>query len=307
LQFAQKHANAPAAVDALVWVLENAAVADKDQATGTASLRDQALQLLTRDHLMKPEFANVCQRLADKPLPDVEELLRTAVAKHAEKDVRGLAGFALGLCLARQAEQWQSRDAAKAASLVQQAEQQLLHVQEQYGLVPYGEKKTLGEASRQKLYELRYLTVGRPAAEIEGKDFDSRPFKLSDYKGKVVFLDFWANWCGYCRQMYPHERELVQRYKGRPFALLGVNCDEDKEEVLREIKKQHLDWRSWWDGGSAGDRIAKQWQIHSFPTTFVLDHKGVIRYRGVRGGELDDAVEKLLKEREADQPRAGSK
>lgn len=144
------------------------------------------------------------------------------------------------------------------------------------------------------------------AAEIEGEDFEGKPFKLSDYRGNVVVLDFWANWCGFCRQMYPHQRELVQRLKGRPFALLGVNNEPDKDEVVRAIKKERLTWRSWWDGGGTADRITKQWQIDALPRVYVLDAKGVIRYKheGVIGNELDDVVNKLLAEQEA-QTRTG--
>jgi hypothetical protein len=78
--------------------------------------------------------------------------------------------------------------------------------------------------------------------------------------------------------------------------LLGINCDDNKDTVLRAVKKEGITLQSWWDGGRAGDRITSRWQVHSYPTIYVLDHKGVIRYKNVRGAELDKAVDQLLAE-----------
>ena len=96
--------------------------------------------------------------------------------------------------------------------------------------------------------------------------------------------------------MYPHERSLVQRLEGKPFALLGSNSDSTREALKEVLKKEHITWRSWWDGGSTEGPIASRWNVSAWPTTYVLDHHGVIRFRNVRGEELDKAVEALLKE-----------
>jgi len=103
--------------------------------------------------------------------------------------------------------------------------------------------------------------------------------------------------------MYPHERSLVKRLEGRPFALLGVNSDS-KSALKRVMKKENITWRSWWDGGSTGGPIAKAWNIRGWPTIYGLDHKGVIRFKGVRGKEMDAAVDQLLAELEKE---SGSK
>ena len=95
--------------------------------------------------------------------------------------------------------------------------------------------------------------------------------------------------------MYPHERSLVKRLEGKPFALLGINSDP-KGRLRQTIKKENMTWRSWWDGGSPGGPIAKAWNVNSWPTIYVLDDKGVIRYRDVREEELDKAVDALLAE-----------
>ena len=97
--------------------------------------------------------------------------------------------------------------------------------------------------------------------------------------------------------MYPHERSLVKKLEGKPFVILGVNSDP-KEHLKQVIKKESMTWRSWWDGGDTEGPIQKAWNIHSWPTTFVLDGKGVIRFKDVRDQQMEDAVEALLKEME---------
>ena len=262
---------------------------------GGSEVPATALEMLARDHLQKEEMVQVCQRLSEAPSPDCEELLRVALAKHSHPDVQGLAGYALSLSVARRAEQARSRAPAEGAELHKIAEKQLEEVIQKHGSVPTG-KTTLGEVAKARLHALRHLSVGLPALEIEGRDLDGQPFKLSDYRGKVVVLDFWADWCGYCRQMYPQERAMVARWKDRPFALLGVNCDDEIALSKRAVQKDKLSWRSWWDGGRTGERITAQWQVNAFPTIYVLDAKGVIRYKNVRGEALESAVKHLLQE-----------
>ena len=97
--------------------------------------------------------------------------------------------------------------------------------------------------------------------------------------------------------MYPHERSLVKRLEGKPFALLGVNSDP-KDRLRQAMKKENITWRSWWDGGNPGGPIATAWNVKGWPTTYVLDAKGVIRYKNVREKEMDKAVDTLLEELE---------
>ena len=96
--------------------------------------------------------------------------------------------------------------------------------------------------------------------------------------------------------MYPHERSLVKRLEGQPFALLGINSDRDREALKKVMKKQGITWRSFWNGGSTGGPISSAWNVRSWPTIYVLDHKGVIRYKNVRGERMDEAVDALLAE-----------
>ena len=101
--------------------------------------------------------------------------------------------------------------------------------------------------------------------------------------------------------MYPHERSLVAGMKDKPFVLIGVNSDP-KANVQAALKRENITWRSFWDGGKTGGPIASKWDVHGWPTLFLVDHKGVIRQKwvGSPGDQvLDHEVEKLVKEAEA--------
>ena len=102
--------------------------------------------------------------------------------------------------------------------------------------------------------------------------------------------------------MYPHERSLVKKMEGRPFALLGVNSDTDREQLKEVLKKENITWRSFWNGKEGtGGPVSKQWNVRGWPTLYVLDHKGVIRHKwlGSPGEQvLDAAIENLVKEAE---------
>jgi hypothetical protein len=101
--------------------------------------------------------------------------------------------------------------------------------------------------------------------------------------------------------MYPHERSLVKKMENKPFALLGINSDGSKDDLKKVIDKEKMTWRSWYDGGSTDGPIATMWNVEGWPTLYLIDHKGVIRYKWLGNpGEkvMDEAIEKLLKEAE---------
>ena len=97
--------------------------------------------------------------------------------------------------------------------------------------------------------------------------------------------------------MYPHERSLVTQLAGKPFALIGVNSDSDREQIRQIVKDKNITWRSFWNGpDGTGGPISTRWNVRGWPTIYVLDGEGVIRFRDVRGDAMDDAIETLLAE-----------
>jgi hypothetical protein len=96
--------------------------------------------------------------------------------------------------------------------------------------------------------------------------------------------------------MFPHERSLVKKMEGKPFALIGVNSDSDKKALKEAMEKDQITWRSFWDKNTGGP-IASSWNIHGWPTLYVIDDKGVIRHKWVGSpGEkiMDESIEKLV-------------
>ena len=143
------------------------------------------------------------------------------------------------------------------------------------------------------------LFVGKPAPATSAKDLDDKAVALADLKGKVVVLDFWATWCGPCRSMIPHEREMVKKLADKPFVLVSVSADDAAKTVKDFVEKEPMPWTHWF-AGQRGDAL-KGWNVHAFPTIYVIDAKGVIRSKMVGAGpetekKLEEMVEKLVKE-----------
>jgi hypothetical protein len=95
--------------------------------------------------------------------------------------------------------------------------------------------------------------------------------------------------------MYPHERSLVEKFKDRPFVILGVNSDDDREQLKQVLVKEKLTWRSFWDDGSTDGPIARRWNVTGWPTLYLIDHTGTI-VRTVHNDE--ELIEQKVKEAE---------
>jgi peroxiredoxin len=106
--------------------------------------------------------------------------------------------------------------------------------------------------------------------------------------------------------MLPREKALVKRLEKEPFALIGINTDKDPGEYKKQASDQGVTWRSAWDGSTHGP-LCTAWGVSSFPTIYVLDAQGTIRYVGARNEKLDEAVEALLAEAKSGPGASGEK
>ncbi len=142
--------------------------------------------------------------------------------------------------------------------------------------------------------------IGQVAPDIVGKDLDGAEFKLSEFRGKVTVLYFTGEWCGPCRGEYPYQRLMLEVHKGKPFAIVGVNSDSKVDVAQKSKKDNRLEYRSWWDGyvdkKSTEGPIADEWNVTGWPTIYILDTKGVIRFVNLRNEDVLKAVNQLLRE-----------
>ncbi len=137
--------------------------------------------------------------------------------------------------------------------------------------------------------------IGKPAPELDGEDFDGKRVKLSDQRGKVVVVVFWSTNCPPCRKMIPHEREMVERLRDKPFTLISVNNDQDHDAARTMIAAERMTWTNVKTAG-ASDPINRRWRVEAWPSIYVIDQKGVLRSTHLRGADLERTVEALLAE-----------
>jgi len=128
-------------------------------------------------------------------------------------------------------------------------------------------------ALKSALDRLQALSVGAQAPEFNLPDIDGRSVSLADYRGKWVFLDFWASWCPNCRIEFPKLMQIQDRFGGDSFEILGVTANDRPEAWRKIIKRDGLDWTCVFD---SSDQITLTYQARQLPTTFLIDPEGKI-------------------------------
>jgi thiol-disulfide isomerase/thioredoxin/dienelactone hydrolase len=155
-------------------------------------------------------------------------------------------------------------------------------------------EKHFRDLARRQIDELRFRAAGMTAPEIVSVDLDDQPMTLSEHRGKVVLLSFWATWCGQCMKLIPHERQLVKQFQGQPFVIVGVNSDDNVYLARAAVAKKQISWRSFRDKRTNKPAISRDWKVLGFPTLYLIDHHGTIRKRWIGGPspeELAHAIE----------------
>jgi len=145
-----------------------------------------------------------------------------------------------------------------------------------------------------------YLAPGHPAPDFTMTGLDGQTIRLSDFRGKVVLLDFWATWCNPCIVELPNVLRTYKEYKDQGFAIIGLSLDESRQQLSEFVRQRNIAWPQLFDGKGWKMRIAQLYRVSAIPATFLLDRSGTIRYKNVRGPELARRVKELLEEPVAD-------
>jgi peroxiredoxin len=167
------------------------------------------------------------------------------------------------------------------------------------GIVTKNEDPELVEAAKAGL-AMMAIRPGQKLAAFTAKDLGGNPQTLDQYAGKVLLVDFWATWCGPCREELPNVKKVYAQYKDQGFAILGISLDRQQSELESYIKEQEIEWPQVFEGGQA---LAEQFAVSAIPHMLLMDRQGIIRYIDARGPDLEKAVAELIAAEQKDAPK----
>jgi thiol-disulfide isomerase/thioredoxin len=152
----------------------------------------------------------------------------------------------------------------------------------------------LGKKVKNMLQATAQVKVGFEAPFFEGPTPQGDLFDLKDQLGKVTIIDFWASWCRPCRVENPNLVRLFKKHQNQGLRIVGVSLDKTKTQWIRAISDDGLIWDHVSNLQFWNDPIARLYKVRSIPATFILDEKGVIVARDLRGRQLDQKIAELL-------------
>ncbi|MFZ0579958.1 MAG: TlpA disulfide reductase family protein [Candidatus Acidiferrales bacterium] len=160
----------------------------------------------------------------------------------------------------------------------------------------YAKMKPADDPVRQRA--LRYvshpeLARARLAPAFAVTTLDGQHISMDDLQGKVVLLDFWATWCGPCREALPHLRDVAKKFQGQPLVVLSVSLDADEQKWKEFIAKNEMSWPQYRDGGFTSP-ISKLFNVTAIPHTFTIDADGVLQDEHIGDGSIEGKLKKLL-------------
>jgi len=143
----------------------------------------------------------------------------------------------------------------------------------------------------------RRLAIGAEPVDFQVKSIDGKTLSPGAYQGKVLLIDFWATWCGPCIAEMPNVKQVYAKYHPKGFEIVGISLDQSRDRLDQYLKKNEIPWPQYFDGKWWKNDVAVRYGVQSIPTTILVDRTGKIRYKSLRGKQLENAVEKLVTEK----------
>jgi peroxiredoxin len=137
------------------------------------------------------------------------------------------------------------------------------------------------------------LARARMAPPFSITTIDGKQISLDSLVGKVVLIDFWATWCGPCREALPHIRDIVHRFQEQPLVVISISLDKDDDKWKAFVQKNQMTWLQYRDGSFNGE-IAKSFGVNAIPATFTIDADGVLEDQHVGDANIEGKLKKLV-------------
>jgi thiol-disulfide isomerase/thioredoxin len=137
------------------------------------------------------------------------------------------------------------------------------------------------------------LARARMAPPFEITTLDGTRISLDSLAGKVVLIDFWATWCGPCREALPHIRDVARKFQGQPFVVLSVSMDNDDAKWRDFVDKNGMTWLQYRDGRFTGP-LATRFAVNAIPATFSIDADGVLEDQHVGDADIEGKLKKMI-------------
>lgn len=154
-------------------------------------------------------------------------------------------------------------------------------------------KDDLDYARAQRFVEHPELARARVAPNFRLTTLDGSTLTLESLAGKVVLIDFWATWCGPCRQALPHIKNIAARFAGQPFVVLSVSMDKDESRWMEFVAKNQMTWLQYCDGAFPG-RVGTLFGVSEIPATFTIDADGVLEDQHAGDADIEGKLKKLI-------------
>ncbi len=259
----------PSAAKLLTWICVTFA---KEQST--SAVFAESADLIVARFANSPDIGNLCELIGNSPRwsAKAEQDLRTILDNNQDRAVRAASSFALASVVQRAGESRQNEAETLYEDFVRKFDGK-----EQYHYAAV--EKMLNESARRELAELKIARSRQAGSGNRRHRLGGRGMTLSQFRGKVVLLSFWATWCRPCMQMVPHEKSLVERLRNKPFALIGVNGDTEPARLKEGIQNYGITWRSFRNKVGNAPSISEKWNIGGWPTLYLIDQTGMIRNR----------------------------